>query len=120
MTVERSDFRAADIAGEVGIAIAPRFEVVMGADWSSKSVGSEYRDFVDNNRLPIEQTTTLRELNLGVNARYNLTRRSSPLSRLAWIQQKVVPYVGGGAGVMNYNLVQAGDFVDFVDFSVFG
>ena len=120
LTLNQKDFNAPGFGLDVNVPVTSRLDVQVAFDVSRSKTLSEYRDFVDNNRLPIEQTTTLREVNLGVNARYNLTGRSSPLSRLAWIQQKVVPYVGGGAGVMNYNLVQAGDFVDFVDFSVFG
>jgi hypothetical protein len=119
LTVERSDFRAADIAGEVGIAIAPRFEVVIGADWSSKSVGSEYRDFVDNNRLPINQTTRLRQSSFTGGVRYTLMDRGRSIGTLAFLPNRFVPYVGGGAGMLWYEMLQFGDFVDVADFSVF-
>lgn len=120
LTLNHRDFNAPGFGLDVNVPLTSRVDVQVAFDISRSQKLSEYRDLVDNNRLPIEQTTTLREVNLGVNARYNLTERSSPLSRLAWIPRRVVPYVGGGAGVMNYNLVQVGDFVDFVDFSVFG
>ena len=120
LTLRQKDFNAPGFGLDVNVPLTSRLDVQVALDVSRSQKLSEYRDFVDNNRLPIEQTTTLREINLGVNARYNFTERSSPLSRLAWIPRKVVPYAGGGAGVMNYNLVQVGDFVDFVDFSVFG
>ncbi len=120
LTLNQKDFNAPGFGLDVNIPVMSRLDVQASFDVSRSKKLSEYRDFVDNNRLPIQQTTTLREVNLGVNARYNITARTSPLSRLAWIQHKVVPYVGGGVGFMNYNLMQSGDFVDFVDFSVFG
>jgi hypothetical protein len=120
LTLNQKDFNAPGFGLDVNVPLTSRLDVQASFDVSRSKKLSEYRDFVDNNRLPIEQTTTLREINLGVNARYNIIARTSPLSRLAWIPHRVVPYVGGGVGFMNYNLVQSGDFVDFVDFSVFG
>jgi hypothetical protein len=120
LTLDQKDFNAPGFGLDVNVPITSRLDVQVAFDISRSQKLSEYRDFVDNSRLPIEQTTTLREFNLGVNARYNISERSRPISRLAWIPQRFVPYIGGGAGAMNYNLVQTGDFVDFVDFSVFG
>ena len=45
--------------------------------------------------------------------------RGREVSRYAWIPSAFVPYVGGGAGFMHYQLKQYGDFVDFADLSVF-
>jgi hypothetical protein len=119
LTLNQKDFNAPGFGLDVSVPVTPRIDVQFAFDISRSSTLSEYRDFVDNNRLPIEQTTTLREVNLGANVRVNLAERARGLSRLAWVPRKVVPYVGGGGGVMNYNLLQSGDFVDFVDFSVF-
>lgn len=119
LTLKQKDFNAPGFGFDVNVPVTSRVDVQFAFDISRSRKLSEYRDFVDNNRLPIEQTTTLREVNLGGNIRLNLAERGRALSRLAWVPRTVVPYVGGGAGVMNYNLVQMGDFVDFVDFSVF-
>ncbi len=119
LTLRQKDFNAPGFGFDVNVPITSRVEGQFSFDISRSSKLSEYRDFVDNNRLPIEQTTTLRELNFGGNIRVNLLERGQALSRLTWIPRKVVPYIGAGAGVMNYNLQQVGDFVDFVDFSVF-
>ena len=119
LTLKQKDFNAPGFGLDVSIPITSRLDAQFAFDVSRSQKLSEYRDFVDNSRLPIEQTTTLREVNIAGNLRYNFTARSSPLSQLAWIPRRVVPYVGAGGGVMNFNLVQTGDFVDFVDFSVF-
>ena len=80
---------------------------------------SEYRDFVDNDRLPIVQQTRLSETNLAGSVRFALTPRGREVSRLAWIPSTVTPYVGAGGGMLFYRLEQEGDFVDFLDFSIF-
>jgi hypothetical protein len=41
------------------------------------------------------------------------------VGNFAWVPNSVVPYVGGGGGALWYRLEQVGDFVDFVDRSVF-
>ena len=104
---------------DLKVPLTPRFEVQVSFDISRSSRLSEYRDWLDNNRLPIEQTTSLREMNFSGNIRYSLTERGRELGRLVWVPRAVVPYVGAGAGALLYKLEQVGDFVDFVDLSVF-
>lgn len=119
LTLDRSDFRAAGVAGEVTIALARRVDLVLGADYASAETRSEFRDFVDDNRLPIEQSTRLRHAAFTGGVRFALTRRGREISSLAWVPHRLVPYVGGGAGVVYYRLEQQGDFVDFQDLSIF-
>jgi hypothetical protein len=119
LTVDKNDFRAAQVAADVAIAASPRMDIVIGADWSSRAIPSEYRDFVDNNRLPINQTTTLRQTSITGGVRYALLPRGRSVGTLAWLPRRFVPYVGAGAGVLWYQLQQQGDFVDVADFSVF-
>ena len=112
LTVDEGAFNAPAIGTDVAIAINPRLDAVFGLDFSQASVASEYRDFVDNNRQPIEQTTLLREVNLGGTLRVALTPRGTGVSRLAWIPSRVTPYVGAGGGFLWYEFTQRGDFVD--------
>jgi len=120
LTVDRKDFNAPAIGMDVEFWLTPRASIVGGFDWSQASKDSEYRDFVDNRRQPIQQTTRLREGSVTGGVRYALRDRGRAVSTLAWIPTRIVPYVGGGGGFLWYNLEQYGDFVDFVDFSVFG
>jgi hypothetical protein len=92
---------------------------VTGLAISRTSTGSEYREFVDNSRRSIEQTTRLKTVDLSGSVRFALLPRGYAVSQLAWVPRRVVPYVGAGAGAMWYEFEQAGDFVDFVDLSVF-
>lgn len=118
-TIDSGDFSAPGIAVDVGFAVAPRADAVFGFEYSGKSRVSEYRDFVDNNRLPITQESSLRQVNLTGSLKVALIPRGRTISQLAWIPRTVMPYAGGGAGFMWYQLEQQGDFVDFLDFSVF-
>jgi opacity protein-like surface antigen len=120
LTLDTNDFNAPAIGGEVGIVITPRIEALAGFEMSGTSEQpSEYRRFVDNNLQPIEQETELSLVNLTGSMKIALRPRGRSISRLAWIPNGVTPYVGGGGGVVRYDFVQRGDFVDFVDMSVF-
>ena len=119
LTLETRDFLAPAISAEVGIAIGSRLEALGGFEWSKSSTPSEYRRFVDNNNLPITQETELENLNLTGSIRFALRPRGQSLSRLAWIPRGITPYLGAGGGAVHYDFLQRGDFVDFVDLSVF-
>jgi hypothetical protein len=115
LTIDEGDFNTAAFATDVGIALSSRADAVIGLDYSQASVASEYREFVDNNRLPIEQTTSLKALNLTGSIRFALAPRGREISRLAWVPRTVVPYVGAGGGMIWYQFRQAGDFIDALD-----
>jgi hypothetical protein len=120
LTLESGDFNAPAIGGELGIVITPRLEALAGVEMSSTSERpSEYRRFIDNNAQPITQETKLETVSLTGSLRIALTPRGRSISRLAWIPNGLTPYVGAGAGAMRYEFLQRGDFVDFVDLSVF-
>ena len=120
LTIDTKDFNAPGFGLDVNVPLTSRLEAQGSFDISRSSALSEYRNFVDNNRLPIQQTTSLREINLGANIRYLLMDRGQQVSRLVWVPRRIVPFVGGGAGAFNYRLQQTGDFIDFQDSSVFG
>ena len=115
LTIDRQDFNGANVATDFGIALSSRADAVIGLDYNQASVPSEYRAFVDNNRLPIEQTTSLKELNLTGSIRFALAPRGREVSQLAWVPRSVVPYVGAGGGMVWYRFQQTGDFIDALD-----
>jgi|SRR5687768_17506640 len=119
LTLENRDFNAPAIGIDYGIVIAPRAEVVIGVDVGQSRTGSEYRSFVDNNRLPITQETRLREVNLSGGLKFALTGRGREVGRFAWVPRALVPYAGAGGGMLWFEVQQTGDFVDFVDNSIF-
>jgi hypothetical protein len=119
LTLERSSFNTPTIGAELGINVTTRIDVIAGFDFGKSSTSSEYRAFIDNNNLPIEQTTELKEFSVFGTLRYSLLPKGQSISRLAWIPRTVTPYVGGGGGLLNYNFSQTGDFVDFQTNKVF-
>jgi hypothetical protein len=119
LTLDASDFNAPAVGVEAGIAVGSRLEAIGGFEFSRSRSPSEYRRFVDNNNLPIVQETSLRNVHVSGALKVALWPRGTSVSRLAWVPRGLVPYVGAGAGAVHYNFKQTGDFVDFVDLSVF-
>ena len=119
LTIEDRDFHAPNIGGELGVAIGSRLEALFGVDYARSVTPSEYRRFVDNDNLPIAQETRLRTTYLTWSVKVPLRAPGARVSRLAWIPRGWTPYVGAGAGAVYYDFLQTGDFVDFVDLSVF-
>ena len=119
LTLDGSDFNGPIIGVDLGMSVAPRAELMIGLDFSRAAQASEYREFVETDERPIRQTTTLSQLNLSVGVKVALTPRGRSVSQLAWIPSAVAPYAGGGVGALLYRLHQEGDFVDFVDLSIF-
>jgi hypothetical protein len=115
LTIDEGNFNRASLAADYGIALTPRADAVIGVEVNRASVPSEYREFVDDNRQPIEQTTSLTELNLTGNLRFSLMPRGREIGRFAWVPRAVVPYAGAGGGMLWYRFQQAGDFVDALD-----
>ena len=119
LTLDRGDFSSITGAGDITVHVKPRVDLVFSAAFSRSHQKSEFRDFVDNNDLPIEQTTTFERVPLTANVRVNLAPPGRSIGRLAWIPSRVVPYVGAGVGAMRYEFNQEGDFVNFTTNGVF-
>lgn len=119
LTLEKGDFNSPGFGADIAFTLTPRAQLEVGVEINRTARGSEYRDFVDNELRPIEQRTSLKTAHVGASIRYALSPRGEAIGRLAWIPRRVVPFVGAGAGAMFYQFGQTGDFVDFVDLSVF-
>jgi hypothetical protein len=119
LTIEKKDFNAPAFGMDLGIVLTPRVEIAGGFDLSQAGVQSEYRRFEDNVGLPITQETRLRQRHVFGSVRFNVVPSGQPVSRFAWVPRTVTPYLGAGAGALWYQFEQFGDFVDFVDLSVF-
>ena len=112
LTVDKQDFSSFSVGGDISYAVTPRFDLVFGGDYSAAKKDSEFRDWVDNNDQPIEQTTDFRRAPLTVSLKYYLTDRGRSVGQYAWIPSKYSPYVGAGGGAMWYRFRQQGDFTN--------
>ena len=119
LTLDRGDFSSLTFGGDLAVHITDRTSLVLAAGYSRSKHESEFRDFVDNNDLPIEQSTTFERIPLTVNLRVNLASTGRTIGRLAWIPSRIVPYVGAGVGAMRFRFKQEGDFVNFNTNAVF-
>lgn len=119
LSLNKSDFSGLTLGGEIAFALGSRVDLSFDAGFSRASKGSDFRHFEDNNNLPIEQTTSFQRVPLMANLRLYLTPPGRNVGRLAWIPNKVVPWVGAGGGTMWYRFQQQGDFVDFQTNNVF-
>ncbi len=112
LTVERKAFDSTVLGGRFGLALGPRLEVIAGLEHGRTTSPSEYRDFVDNQLLPITQTTSREEWLVSASLRLALLPPGRRISRFAWIPRTFTPYVGLGAGALKYEFQQFGSFID--------
>ena len=119
LTLERGDFRNVAFAADIGVQLAPRFDIVFGVAVDQSSNLSEYADLVDQDNLPIEQTTELMRAPITLGAKMYLVERGRRVSSFAWVPVNFVPYLTAGGGYMVYRLEQDGDFVDYQTNEIF-
>ncbi|CAN5305536.1 hypothetical protein BH09GEM1_BH09GEM1_18180 [soil metagenome] len=119
LTLKKSDFSGITVGAEAAYSLGSRLDLSADLAFTHKTKGSEYRYLIDNKNQPIEQSTTFDRVPLTVNARFYLTEPGRSIGKLAWIPNKVVPWVGAGAGMMWYRFQQEGDFVDYQTNNVF-
>jgi hypothetical protein len=119
LTIQKGDFRGPAFAADLGFALSDRLDIVAGFEFTRKTIASEYRDFVDNNLLPIEQSSELSQNFATASLRFMLIPRGQRAGSFAWIPSRVAPYVGAGGGLLWWRFLQYGDFVDFQDLGVF-
>jgi hypothetical protein len=113
LTVSDSDFHSASWGAQLAIRTSERVDVAIDVGFSKSTTRSEYREWVDQDDLPIEQDTEFRRVPLTVGAKVYLAERGRRIGRFAWIPEKWVPFVGASAGWVWYEFIQEGDFVDF-------
>ncbi len=119
LTLNKNDFNAFMIGGQLGFRITNRWAGAIDFAYAGGKRPSQERFWVDNNNLPIQQTTTFSRIPLTFRVKYYLLPRGQSISKFAWIPSGWSPYVGAGAGVMWYTFKQSGDFVDSQSLNVF-
>jgi opacity protein-like surface antigen len=119
LTLDDSDFDSPAFAMDVAVRATSWLDVVLGFDYSGSSNKSEFRNFVDQFGAPIKQKTRLKQLPLTASLKFYPVGRGRQVGEYGWVRATLVPYLGGGIGGTWYELEQKGDFVDFVDLSIF-
>ena len=119
LTLEKSDFRAINFGIDGGVNLQERVDLIFSLDYAKRTVDSEFRDYEDEHGLPITQTTSFEHLPLTGGVKFLILPRGRRIGRFSWIPNRVVPFVGAGAGFVWYRLEQKGDFVDFEDYEIF-
>lgn len=119
LTLQRDDFRAPSLGGEVAVAVLPRLDVSLGLGWSSVQKRSESALYEGTDDLPIEQRTTLRMIPLSLSTRFYPASRGRTVSSLAWLPVQTTPYVGAGVAMTWHRLQMDGEFVDEEDLNIF-
>lgn len=120
LTLGRDDFQSFAAGGTLSIPLSSRVDATLAATYSGRTRASEFRDWVDNEELPIVQSTTFTRVPVTAGAKLHLLPRGRSVGSFAWIPQRYAPYVGASAGAVWYRFRQNGDFVDFNDLTVFG
>ncbi|MDE3172119.1 MAG: hypothetical protein KGN74_03525 [Gemmatimonadota bacterium] len=119
LTLNKGDFSSPTLATDLGFSLNPSVDLVLGAGYSRSAAQSQFRGWLDNNNLPVQQSTSLTRIPLTVSLKAYLGPRGRSIGRLAWVPNPVAPYVGVGAGTMWYSFRQGGDFVDTTTTNVF-
>lgn len=119
LTVEREDFRSFTMSGELAFRVDERLDLSLEAGFARSEVPSEFREWVDTDDRPIEQTTTFSRSPVTLSLRGYLRDRGRRVSRFAWVPASWSPFAGVGAGWMWYEFVQEGDFVDVETLDIF-
>jgi hypothetical protein len=119
LTLDRGDFSSPDFGMDVSFRVFRRTQLELSGDFSAMSKRSEFRDYIDNNDQPIEQTTRFRRVPVSVSVKQYLNSQGRSIGRFAWIPSRAAVYVGAGGGLQYYRFEQDGDFIDPDDLHVF-
>jgi hypothetical protein len=117
--IDAQDFGGLAVQGELAIRVNDRLDLALDAGHSESEIRSEFRDFVEDNDLPITQTTRFHRTPFELAAKGYLRERGRRISRFAWVPYGWAPYIGAGVGAMVYGFEQSGDFVDYETLDIF-
>ena len=104
-----ADFKGFSLGAEYLFAVTDHFEVGGDVSWYQRTVPSIYAEATHGDGREIEQDLKLRIVPITFSARFIPTGRYAP----------VQPYIGIGAGILNWRYSETGEFVDFSDDTIF-
>lgn len=110
LTVREGDFDGLVGMAEVAFRVNERVDVALGVSRSSRTVDSEMAEWEWADGNAIRQSTRFSQWALMGTGKFYLLPRGREVSRFAWIPYRWSPYIGGGAGISQYDFTQDGDF----------
>jgi hypothetical protein len=113
LTVERGDFAAPLLGGELAFRLGSRLDAALGVEHSRAQRHSELREWLEDGEFPILQTTEFGWTRATASGRIYLLDRGQSYGALAWVPSAWSPFVGGGGGAVWYTFEQYGDFIDY-------
>jgi hypothetical protein len=119
LTVDRRDFNAPAFGGSLGVWVNPRLDVQLDVTYARSHTPSEFRDWVDQDNLPIEQETSFSRVPATVGLKWYVKDRGRSIGRFAWIPTNWNAYLGAAGGLTWYTFSQNGDFVDYETLDIF-
>ncbi len=118
-TVGNSDLAGVSITAELAVRANERFDVTFAFGYALTEPHSEYRDWVGDDDLPIEQVTSFSTKPMTIGFKAYLRDRGRSVGSLAWIPRTWNPYVGVAGGVVSYRFEQYGEFIDYETYDIF-
>ncbi len=118
LTLNKRDFDASTWGLGLAVRGSERMDIAFDVRFSRSEAGSEMREWVDQDNLPIQQTTAFVRVPLTVGAKFYLRDRGRAISQFVWVPAKWAPFVGAGGGFLWYQFEQKGDFVDIATLDV--
>ena len=106
---EIEDFRGVNVGAEYLFGVTDYIEAGLDVSFYQRTVPSIYADVVHDDLREIEQDLKLRIVPITASVRF------IPTGRNATVQ----PYIGIGAGFLNWRYSETGEFVDFSDDTIF-
>jgi opacity protein-like surface antigen len=113
LMADHANFSGPNFGADLGFRLVPRLHLTFSAGYAAGNERSEYRDWVDQNDLPIEQTTRISRLPVTVNLKAYVLPQGRSVGQLAWVPSRFAPYIGGGVGLVRFHFEQTGDYIDF-------
>jgi hypothetical protein len=118
-TLDARDFDGPYLGGELGIRLSNTVDIALAVGYQQSSTQSEFREWVDQDNLPINQVTELTQIPATASLKFYPFGRGHSLGRFAWVPRTISPFIGAGVGLISYDLRQQGDFVDYETYDVF-
>jgi len=118
-TLGRRDFDAPYFGAELGFRVSEQLDIALSIGFQESSQESEFREWVDEDDLPITQENGLSQLPATIGVKYYPVPRGRALGRFAWVPRTLTPFFGGSIGLVSYDFEQIGEFIDYESLDIF-